>query len=315
MKAGACKGAIAVGIDSGGTSLRIAASDGRNLWEATSPGINFLTASAESATRTLKRAWARLRQAGRLETRRVASVCLGGAGLGRPAQRRSARRILQALWPRARLIVTDDATIALYTAFGPRPGMVLIAGTGSLCLGRNSQGDLVRAGGWGPLCGDPGSAYALGRRALLACLKARDGLAPEPSFYKQVFSSLGVKDPKLLEEAGASVTCTARLAQVLLAWGARGEKDALSLIKPEVRALVRFAEAVARKLKDSPPGLALAGGLLRNRFYLSLLKDALGKGSAGRRFAGVKIFRLRRKPVLGAVEAAEEAMLRAGKQL
>src|SRR5258705_421449 len=49
------------------------------------------------------------------------------------------------------------------------------AGPGTVALGRNAGGDTARAGGWGPLIGDEGSAYAIGRRALAAVVADIDG--------------------------------------------------------------------------------------------------------------------------------------------
>src|SRR5205085_1623014 len=74
--------------------------------------------------------------------------------------------------------VVTDAEIALYGATGGAPGLVLIAGTGSICCGRNARGKRVCAGGWGPLAGDEGGGAWLARRALQAVAQATDGRGP-----------------------------------------------------------------------------------------------------------------------------------------
>jgi len=71
--------------------------------------------------------------------------------------------------------VVTDAEIALYGATKDEAGLVVIAGTGSICLGRNEKGEKAVAGGWGPLAGDEGSGAGIARRALQAIAKASDG--------------------------------------------------------------------------------------------------------------------------------------------
>ena len=71
--------------------------------------------------------------------------------------------------------VTTDAEIALYAATEGREGLVIIAGTGSICMGRNSKGEMASAGGWGPLAGDEGGGAGIARKALQAIAKSSDG--------------------------------------------------------------------------------------------------------------------------------------------
>ena len=77
--------------------------------------------------------------------------------------------------------VVTDADIALYGATGGAPGLVVIAGTGSICCGINSRGKSFCAGGWGPIAGDEGGGAWLARRALRAIAYALDGRGPKTS--------------------------------------------------------------------------------------------------------------------------------------
>ena len=72
------------------------------------------------------------------------------------------------------LIATSDAEIALRGAFGSEAGIMLIAGTGTITLGKNKQGDLIRSGGWGIEIDDEGSGAWIGKKGLSACVKAID---------------------------------------------------------------------------------------------------------------------------------------------
>lgn len=77
--------------------------------------------------------------------------------------------------------VVTDADIALYGATGGAPGLVVIAGTGSICCGINSRGKSFCAGGWGPIAGDEGGGAWLARRALRAIAYSLDGRGPKTS--------------------------------------------------------------------------------------------------------------------------------------
>jgi N-acetylglucosamine kinase-like BadF-type ATPase len=68
-----------------------------------------------------------------------------------------------------------DAEIALYATTLGKPGIVVIAGTGSVCLGKNASGKIAISGGWGPLAGDEGGGVGIAREALQAVAKASDG--------------------------------------------------------------------------------------------------------------------------------------------
>ncbi|MDE2570997.1 MAG: hypothetical protein KGM44_00575 [bacterium] len=74
----------------------------------------------------------------------------------------------------ARLTVAHDAPAAWMGAFAGEPGVVVVAGTGSVAYGRNADGDEARVGGWGYLFGDRGSAFWLAAEALRRGLEVDD---------------------------------------------------------------------------------------------------------------------------------------------
>ena len=98
------------------------------------------------------------------------SACLGFSG--GPADKES---ILREILRSDRTLVTDDAVIALAGATAGEPGLVVIAGTGSIAFGRNSAGRTARAGGWGYLFGDEGGGFWIARQALRAALRWEEG--------------------------------------------------------------------------------------------------------------------------------------------
>ncbi len=105
----------------------------------------------------------------------IAAIVCGLAGVRRQDLRRTIRQRISQNYRIKSVELTTDAEIALYGVNLGKTGLVLIAGTGSVCLGINDKGEKETAGGWGPLAGDEGGGAGISRRALQAIAKASDG--------------------------------------------------------------------------------------------------------------------------------------------
>ena len=88
--------------------------------------------------------------------------------------------------------IASDAASALAGGTGCRPGVVVIAGTGSIAYGENRLGETARAGGWGWRLGDEGSGYTIGLKAIMAALRAHDGRGPETLLKRKIVAHLGL---------------------------------------------------------------------------------------------------------------------------
>src|SRR5213078_4483038 len=95
---------------------------------------------------------------------------------------------------RSRVLVVNDALIALAAGAGDDPGIVIISGTGSIVYGRNERVEAARAGGWGHMIGDEGSGYWIGREALAAVMRAGDGRGPETGLTAAMLAHFQVDD-------------------------------------------------------------------------------------------------------------------------
>ncbi len=104
-------------------------------------------------------------------TIRFASACLGFSG--GPADKEA---ILKEILPSERTLVTHDALIALSGATAGEPGLITIAGTGSIAFGRNASGKTARAGGWGYAFGDEGGGFSYRSAGFAGCAQIRRGL-------------------------------------------------------------------------------------------------------------------------------------------
>jgi N-acetylglucosamine kinase len=119
-------------------------------------------------------------------------ICGGFAGAARPEGASFYKEVLSSLVPNATIIIESDAFIASIGAIGVDPGILLIAGTGSIVIGRSHEGSMFRVGGWGPHFGDDGSGFWIGREAVRSALRAVDSHSDQ-SFARHIAQSLGLK--------------------------------------------------------------------------------------------------------------------------
>ena len=104
------------------------------------------------------------------------------------------REILAGILRAERLIVTNDAVIALAGATATGQGIITIAGTGSIAFGRNAAGRTARAGGWGYIFGDEGGGFDIARQALRAALRMEEGWGPPTSLREILLAETGARD-------------------------------------------------------------------------------------------------------------------------
>ena len=154
---------LVLGVDGGGTSTVawLAATGGTVLGRGKAGPSNAKAVGNDAARSALSLAIeAAFAEAGRPPCP-VDVACMGLAGFGRPEDRKTLAQWNEGSgWARRLLTVTDgDLVVAAGTPEGW--GVGVIAGTGSIAVGRAEDGTKARAGGWGHLIGDEGSAYAV----------------------------------------------------------------------------------------------------------------------------------------------------------
>jgi N-acetylglucosamine kinase-like BadF-type ATPase len=185
-------------------------------------------------------------------------VCGGFAGAGRPEGVEFYRRCLSSLLPEARLLIETDAFISYMGAIGPRPGVLLIAGTGSIALAMDSSGKMIRAGGWGPAFSDEGGGFWIGQEAIRAALRAHD--AGEASgFVSTIEDALGVKRitdvPAAWKDGAIHVRSVAALAPAV---AGLYPADPAKRIMDEAATHLRNLCELARERANLPPSCVRA---------------------------------------------------------
>ena len=240
---------LAVGVDLGGTWLRLVALRDRQVIRLTRRTIPVSELPKFLPTHVGGR-------------RAMTSLVVAARGVWTPAERRAVARRLRGV--AARVEVISDAEAALLGAHDARPGVLVLAGTGSIVLGRDARGRLARAGGLGPLLGDEGSAFWLGREWLrltpAAAMRAR-ALGRRPDAVARV----------------------AALAPRVLARARRGDRRARAIVAAGQSRLAALAVDVIRRLRlRRPVSVSWGGSLLANAAYRAGVRRALARHVACR---------------------------------
>jgi N-acetylglucosamine kinase-like BadF-type ATPase len=266
-----------LGIDGGGTKTTCAVGDETRLLAAVTAGPSNIVRVGEAQVReSLNQAVHQACAASGITPRQLARTCIGGSGAARPDLAAIIRSILAEILPTP-VDVVGDMEIALQAAFGDAPGVIVIAGTGSIAYGRDKTGKTHRAGGWGFEIGDEGSAHWIGRAAVSAVLRASDRDADQTvssSLAKALCKTWGVSSLSDLARAANSVPTPdfAALFRAVVA----GENDlAREVLNKAGKELGDIAAVVIRRLfceddHDSVP-VAMIGGVFR---HAALVREA-----------------------------------------
>jgi N-acetylglucosamine kinase-like BadF-type ATPase len=212
---------------------------------------------------------------------RFAAACLGFSG--GPADKES---ILREILRTDRTIVTHDALIALSGATGGEPGVITIAGTGSIAFGRNASGKTARAGGWGYVFGDEGGGFDIVRQALRAALKLEEGWGEATSLRQILLDQTGASDINDLlhrfytpEFPKPRIAAFAKLVDEA---AEKGDAIAREILSDAARQLAAIAWAVRGQLfeRNEPVRVSYMGGGFRSRSlrekFVALAGDKVG---------------------------------------
>ena len=166
-----------LGVDGGGTKTHIVLlNDAKEfVCEGIAGASNPLRVGIETAVANIIKAINAACDVSNQSRGDIVSATFGLAGVRRSDLRQRIREGVYKQLHIGKIEVVTDAEIALYGATLGKAGLVVIAGTGSVCIGQNDKGEKFSAGGWGPLAGDEGGGAGIARSALHAIAKASDG--------------------------------------------------------------------------------------------------------------------------------------------
>lgn len=191
-----------VGVDGGGTKTQAVILDLNYtpLGEGLAGPSNPLRVGISNAAAAIREAIDNACEAAHLRRTDLVAAEIGLAGASRNELRARVRDALNSLGI-AEIVVVGDADIALYGATEGAPGVIVIAGTGSICCGINARGKRACAGGWGPVAGDEGGGAWIARRALRAIAHAADGRGALTSLTNAACTYFHVSNPNDLSTA------------------------------------------------------------------------------------------------------------------
>lgn len=268
--------AVYIGIDIGGTRSVAEAVAGDERYRAHGPGANLNRTSVERVAAVLSELVGEALQA--FPRASHVYACAGVAGAGRPDASKRLSDRWHGLLPahvEADVCVEHDGVVALEGAFAGESGAILIAGTGSLALGRTASGALVRAGGWGYLLGDEGSGYAVGRAAIRALAEATDG-GPTSALTTRIAMHLGMRTrDDLVRLVYDERLPFENIAPLVVEAASAGEPQACELLEREAAILVRQIELLTTPQDPVEPRVALVGGLANAPVYADVLRRSI----------------------------------------
>ena len=254
-----------LGVDGGATKTLAVIVDERGRERG-----RGVAGSGNQAAVGLKRAVASIRGAVAAAVQQAGSdapfraAWIGLAGVDRPGDR---DRLLPHLGTLAAIVrLTNDAELAL-TGLAGAVGVAVIAGTGSIAVGRDSAGTMARSGGWGHILGDEGSGYEIGRLALKAAARAADGRGPQTALLPAIMAAWRLTRPDAMIDRvypDGDKGEIARLSALVFAAAREGDGVARRIVREAATELALAALAVGAMLNfpDGKLPVALAGGML-----------------------------------------------------
>jgi N-acetylglucosamine kinase-like BadF-type ATPase len=293
---------ILAGFDAGQTSCRCRLrrwDSRRNLWQDFADGsgspVSHLDAEGgedrfRAALRSsLDAAWAtaEAEAPGSVATTpALAAAAIGASGLEQGTALQARAQALMAAeltLPPHRCLATGDERTALHGAFPDAAGIVLISGTGMICLGRNDQGEEARSGGWGWMLDGAGGAFDLGHQGLQLTLRMADGRLPDRPLRQQLWQALqcssAAEIKALVVRPERSVPALAQLAPLVQDAAAAGDPNAAAILQRSADALAEAVTAVANRLSLATVAISPRGGALE---HLPLFRAAVERALEAR---------------------------------
>lgn len=269
--------AYIVGMDGGGTktAVTIAREPEDDLLTFAAGPINYNGGDAEAIAAAFAEIFNQIRvRCGNLQE--VGHICIGAAGISNPLVVRLLEQQVRQHGYIGPLTITGDQETALYGAQNALQGIILIAGTGSICFGVNAQGEQHRTGGFGHLIDDEGSGYSIGRELLALLVRAEDGRIKDTIIPAMVYKQLGLGTVQevigFVYDKHTTKKEIAQLAPIMTAACDKGDAQALKLAERCAAGLYELVEPVIERLGLYESPIAIAGSVLQKSH---VVKDVL----------------------------------------
>jgi N-acetylglucosamine kinase-like BadF-type ATPase len=302
-----------IGVDGGGTKTTCAVGDERSsLAVASGPGSNVVRLGEDRARAGLIAAISQACREAKVSPVRVEAACIGAAGATHPEVNTAVRDIVRKILPNAEIEVVGDMVIAAEAALEHHPGVVAIAGTGSIAFGRNGQGQTARAGGWGYAISDEGSGQWIGRIGISEAMRSFDNARRGSVLLERILQAWTLPShDDLVRHANASPPPNfSELFPVVLKAAGEGDAVASDILTRAGAELAQLVLIVIRRLWKPAETIrvGMVGGVFANServrcAYYNSLRAAWPRAAVCFRIAD---------PVSGALGRARRMMAKAG---
>lgn len=261
---------VVVGVDAGGTGTTAwvcSADDQKLRGTGTAGSGNPRSVGFEVAQQNIATAIFAAITDAQAEATDVAATCLCVAGAGRPEeQQRLLDWAYDQAWGQRKVRIATDAEAVIAAGSPDLIGVALICGTGSLVWGRNEAGNIQRAGGWGYLFGDEGSAYWIAAQALSIASQMADGRWKSTELLPILLQAASVTNAtELIEFIYGSDNPRqqiASLAPAVFDAALAGESHSADILSLAAEELAEMIDAGCRKLELQRPVLCLTGSVI-----------------------------------------------------
>ncbi len=267
-----------IGIDGGGTKSKAVLTDLhlKTYAECTGGATNFLIKGTEKVSYTLIELIGECLETAGIPADDLVYVVLGTTGAGRTEEAEKMKydflRICEKEnFPVKSFEVESDARVALEGAFSGNPGSILIAGTGSIMFGKDSEGEIHRVGGFGRYIGDEGSGYSIGRKGLTAVAKNFDGRGQNTALTG-LLASKGIKNQQsLITAVYVDNFDIASVAPLVIQAAEEGDSVCKTILNEETDELILHIIAMQKLIKVDLFKISFTGSLITKDNYYSRL--------------------------------------------
>lgn len=303
-----------IGFDGGGTKTKCIITDYQlnPLFECQGGPSNFLIIGTQIVSQTILDLISQTVNSLNISYDQIESMLIGTTGAGRPddAQKLKNDFISYAESKGHKFKsfnVESDARIALEGAFSGKPGSLLIAGTGSMIIGKDRNNNFYRAGGFGKFIGDEGSGNALGRKGLIQIAKDFDGRGGSTELTKLLERDSGINNSsQLITEVYRNNFDLASFAPKVIEAAENGDKSALKILDEESDELVLHVKSMFKMINEENMKLCLVGGTIATENYYS----DLFKSKIKNLIPEVSIVKAENSPAMGAAYMAKSISLK-----
>jgi len=297
-----------IGIDGGGTKTKCVLAD-NNLQiissaegEASNPLAVGFDNSASVILKLIKNVLSKKKSA------KVINIVAGIAGCGRETHAKHLKMFMEVELKKHKinfnsLKIVSDAEVAFEGALGGKCGALLIAGTGSILLGKDKEGNFFRTGGCGKIIGDEGSGFSIGRKGLNAVAKYLDGRGEKTILTEYLMKEFGINNrDDLITSVYSKEFDIPNVTRFVLSSANKGDNVCRQILNEETDELILHIKAFQKEIDEKKFTLSLSGSLLTNKNYYS----QEFKNKVAKQLKDIKIKRAKYPPEIGAVILAKK---------